>query len=134
MQFEQVSLEDILIPSYSYNVETLYDIDCIQWILQHCLYFDQQALESVQQGIEEGALIASHSLTPLTKIGKLVDAFLAKVAPDVNLKPGIFQSLADSMPNYARLYDDGLYRAIDVFLKVCSESLPEYPEINICQF
>lgn len=117
MQFEQVSLEDLLIPSYSYNVETLYDIDCVQRILQHCLYFDQQAPESVQQGIEEGAFIASPSLTPLTKIGKLVDAFLAEVAPDVNLKPGVFQSLADSVPNYARLYDDGLYRAIDVFLK-----------------
>ena len=61
-----------------------------------------------------------------------MDSFLAEVAPVVNLKPGIFQSLADSVPNYARLYDDGLYRAIDVFLKVCSESLPEYPEINIC--
>lgn len=117
MQFEQVSLDDLLIPSYSYNVETLYDIDCVQRILQHCLYFDQQAPESVQQGIEEGAFIASPSLTPLTKIGKLVDAFLAEVAPDTNLKADKFQSLAESVPNYARLYDDGLYRAIDVFLK-----------------
>lgn len=117
MQFEQVTLDDLLIPSYSYNVETLYDIDCVQRILQHCLYFDQQAPESVQQGIEEGAFIASPSLTPLTKIGKLVDAFLAEVAPDTNLKADKFQSLAESVPNYARLYDDGLYRAIDVFLK-----------------
>lgn len=117
MQFEQVSLDDLLIPSYSYNVETLYDIDCVQRILQHCLYFDQQAPEAVQQGIEEGAFIASPSLTPLTKIGKLVDAFLAEVAPDTNLKADKFQSLAESVPNYARLYDDGLYRAIDLFLK-----------------
>ena len=47
MQFEQVSLEDLLIPSYSYNVKTLYDIYCVQRILQHCLYFGKQAPESV---------------------------------------------------------------------------------------
>ena len=60
-----------------------------------------------------------------------MDAFLVEVAPVVNLNPGIFQSLADSVPNYARLYDDGLYKAIDFFLKVCTESLPEYPKLNI---
>ena len=58
MQFEQVYLEELLIPIYSYNIKTLYDIDCVQRILQHCLYFDQQALESIQQGIEEGDLLA----------------------------------------------------------------------------
>ncbi|XP_057858322.1 BTB/POZ domain-containing protein At1g30440 isoform X1 [Cryptomeria japonica] len=117
MQLEHVTLDDLLIPSYSYNVETLYDIECVQRIVQHCIFFDQQAPESVHQGFEEGAFIGSPSLTPLTKVGKLVDAFLAEVAPDVNLKPDKFQSLAEALPNYARLYDDGLYRAIDVFLK-----------------
>ena len=87
MQFEQVSLEYLLIPSYSYNVKTLYDIDYVQRILQNCLYFDQQVLESVQQGIKKGDFIASTFLTPLTNIGKLVDDFLANAAPYVNLMP-----------------------------------------------
>eukprot|EP01018_Ginkgo_biloba_P019996 Gb_16497 [translate_table: standard] len=117
MQLEQASLDDLLIPSYSYTVETLYDIECVQRILQHCLFFDQQVPESIQQGFEEGAFIGSPSLTPLTKVGKLLDAFLAEVAPDVNLKVEKFQSLAESLPNYARIYNDGLYRAIDIFLK-----------------
>lgn len=117
MQLEQVSLDDLLIPSYSYSVETLYDIECTQRILQHYLSFEQQAPESFHHGFEEGAFIGSPSLTPLTKVGKLVDSFLAEVAPDVNLKPDKFQSIAECLPSYARLYDDGLYRAIDIFLK-----------------
>ncbi|RXH80723.1 hypothetical protein DVH24_004637 [Malus domestica] len=42
---------------------------------------------------------------------------LAEVAPDVNLKLPKFQSLAAVIPEYARPLDDGIYHAIDVFLK-----------------
>jgi len=50
-------------------------------------------------------------------VGKLLDGYLAEVAPDGNLKPAKFQSLADALPDYARLFDDVLYRAIDIYLK-----------------
>jgi hypothetical protein len=36
----------------------------------------------------------------------------------VNLNLPKFQSLAASIPDYARPIDDGLYRAIDIYLKV----------------
>ncbi|KAH9309430.1 hypothetical protein KI387_037341, partial [Taxus chinensis] len=69
------------------------------------------------RGLRKGSFIGSPSLTPLIKVGKLVDEFLAEVAPNGNLKLDKFQSLAESLPNCSRLYDDGLYRAIDLFLK-----------------
>lgn len=60
-------------------------------------------------------------------VSKLMDNYLAEVAPDVNLKPNKFQALAEALPEYSRLLDDGLYRAIDIYLKVSAQFfLPVY--------
>ncbi|KAG4198186.1 hypothetical protein ERO13_A05G070500v2 [Gossypium hirsutum] len=40
-----------------------------------------------------------------------------EVASDVNLKLPKFQALAASVPDYSRPLDDGLYRAVDIYLK-----------------
>ncbi|KAH6757470.1 hypothetical protein C2S51_038813 [Perilla frutescens var. frutescens] len=66
---------------------------------------------------DEGQLINSPSLTPITMVAKLIDGYLAEVAPDANLKLPKFQSLAAAVPEYARPLDDGLYRAVDIYLK-----------------
>ncbi|TQD77835.1 hypothetical protein C1H46_036624 [Malus baccata] len=50
-------------------------------------------------------------------VGKLIDEFLSEIATDVNLKPDRFYNLAISLPDQTRLFDDGLYRAVDVYLK-----------------
>ncbi|KAK1394948.1 hypothetical protein POM88_014004 [Heracleum sosnowskyi] len=36
-QFEQATLDDLLVPSYSYLNETLYDVDCVERILGYFL-------------------------------------------------------------------------------------------------
>ncbi|XP_058110050.1 BTB/POZ domain-containing protein At1g30440-like [Magnolia sinica] len=50
-------------------------------------------------------------------VAKLIDGYLSEVAPDVHLKLLKFRSLAGVVPDDARLLDDGLYRAIDIYLK-----------------
>jgi len=117
MQLDQATLEDLLMPNYSYAVETLYDVDCIQRILDHFLFLDQTTGGASPCSIDDGQLIGSPSLTPITMVAKLMDSYLAEVAPDVNLKLPKFQSLAAALPDYARPLDDGLYRAIDIYLK-----------------
>jgi len=47
----------------------------------------------------------------VVQVGKLLDSYLAEVASDANLKPAKFCELALSLPNHARIYDDGVYRA-----------------------
>lgn len=116
MQLDQATLEDLLVPSFSYSVETLYDIECVQRILQQFLAMDQVTGGASPCSIDDGRL-GSPSLAPITMVAKLIDGYLAEVAPDVNLKFPKFQSLAMAVPDYARLLDDGLYRAIDVYLK-----------------
>lgn len=119
VQLDQAVLEDLLIPNMGYSVETLYDIDCVQRILAHFMQIDKDAADTPSNClVDEGQLIGnSHSLTPLTMVANLVDSYLAEVAPDVNLKLPKFQTLAAVIPEYSRPLDDGIYRAIDIYLK-----------------
>ncbi|XP_022744106.1 BTB/POZ domain-containing protein At5g03250-like isoform X2 [Durio zibethinus] len=118
-QLDQAALADLLIPNVGYSLETLYDIDCFQRILDHFIRVDHEALDcSSNYMVGEGQLMGgSHPLTPMTMVANLVDGYLAEVAPDVNLKLSKFQSLAAAIPDYARPLDDGIYRAIDIYLK-----------------
>ncbi|KAL5733505.1 hypothetical protein ACOSQ2_033197 [Xanthoceras sorbifolium] len=116
-QLDQAALEDLLIPNMGYSVETLYDIDCVQRILDHFMLLNNDTMDS-NCIVDEGQLIgSSHLLTPMTMVANLVDGYLAEVAPDVNLKLPKFHSLAAVIPEYARPLDDGIYRAIDIYLK-----------------
>jgi hypothetical protein len=54
----------------------------------------------------------------ILKVSKLLDNYLAEVALDPNLFPSKFISLAELLPDHARIVSDGLYRAVDIFLKV----------------
>ncbi|KAJ7213803.1 hypothetical protein O6H91_Y474500 [Diphasiastrum complanatum] len=118
-QLEQATLDDLLLPNYSYSVETLYDIETVQRILDHFLILNgrPQSPSSIQS-FEEAPAMSSPSVTPLMRVAALMDAYLAEVAPDANLKLEKFQSLAEGLPDFSRVLDDGLYRAIDLYLKV----------------
>ncbi|KAJ0980739.1 hypothetical protein J5N97_008994 [Dioscorea zingiberensis] len=116
MQLDQATLEDLLMPNFSDSMETLYNIDCIHRILEHFLSMDQ-ATGGASPCLVDDEHLGSPSLTPITTVAKLIDGFLAEVAPDVNIKLPKFQSLAAAVPEYARPLDDGLYRAIDIYLK-----------------
>ncbi|KAI9126694.1 hypothetical protein K1719_002290 [Acacia pycnantha] len=117
MQLDQATLDDLLMPNFSHSMETLYNVDCVQRIVEHFLATDQVAGDASPCSIEDGQLIGSPSLTPITMVAKLIDGYLAEVAPDVNLKLPKFQALAAAVPEYARPLDDGLYRALDIYLK-----------------
>ncbi|KAG6419377.1 hypothetical protein SASPL_121597 [Salvia splendens] len=117
MQLDQAILEDLLMPNVSYSMETLYDVDCVQRILEHFLTMDQVVGDASPGSADDGQSTGPPSLTPITTVAKLIDGYLAEVAPDVHLKLPKFHSLAAALPDYARPLDDGLYRAIDVYLK-----------------
>lgn len=132
MQLDKASLEDLLIPNVSDSVETLYDVECVQRIVDHFLAMDQET-GGASPGIgEDGQMLASPSLMPITMVAKLIDGYLAEVAPDMNLKLPKFRSLAAAIPDYARPIDDGLYRAIDIYLKA-HPHLPESDKEELCR-
>ena len=124
-QLEQATVEDVLIPSYSGAAETLYDVNCVERVGRHCLAEEEvgedEASSSAAITEEEAAArttASRPSAVAMVQVGKLVDNYLAEVASDANLKPAKFCELALAMPDHARIYDDGVYRAVDIYLKV----------------
>lgn len=122
MQFEQATLADLLIPSYNKG-ETLYDVDLVQRLLEHFLVQEQTESSSPstqsfsEKHMYDGSQRAS-STSAKVRVARLVDSYLTEVARDRNLSLTKFQVLAEALPESARTCDDGLYRAIDSYLKV----------------
>lgn len=114
-RLEMVLLDDLLIPSVQPG-DSLFDTDTIQRILVHFLQRIEEE-ENEDCGYESDG-IASSSHDSLLKVGRLIDAYLAEVAPDPYMSLQKFSSLIEILPDYARVIDDGLYRAIDIYLKV----------------
>ncbi|KAL8117546.1 hypothetical protein AgCh_015432 [Apium graveolens] len=112
-QLEQATLDDLLIPSYSYLNETLYDVDCVERILSYFL----DELEITMTRNEDGQDNDNIRSSELMLVGKLIDGYLSEIASDANLKHDKFYKFAVTLPHQARLFDDGLYRAVDVYLK-----------------
>ncbi|KQJ85800.1 BTB/POZ domain-containing protein At1g30440 [Brachypodium distachyon] len=129
MQLDKATLEDLLLPNFSYTMDTLYNVECVRRILDHFLAMEQ-SMGGGSPCLDD--VMDSPSLAPITAVAKLIDGYLAEIAPDINLRPPKFQSLAAALPEYARPLDDGLYRAIDVYLKAHS-CLPESEREQLCR-
>ncbi|XP_042495189.1 BTB/POZ domain-containing protein At5g66560 [Macadamia integrifolia] len=117
-ELEKAALDDLLIPSYSYLMETLYDVDCVERILGYFLESLEERSAIGMDGDEDGEVGGTTpGINPVMLVGKLIDGYLSEIASDANLKPDKFCQLAVALPELARLFDDGLYRAVDVYLK-----------------
>ncbi|XP_013619760.1 PREDICTED: putative BTB/POZ domain-containing protein At5g13600 [Brassica oleracea var. oleracea] len=115
VQLDEAALEDVLIPNMGNSAETLYDIDSFQRILDHfMLTCDSSCYNNVG---EKQIMVDDHSLMPITKVASLIDGYLAEVASDENLKLSKFQALGALVPEDVRPMDDGIYRAIDIYIK-----------------
>uniref|UniRef100_A0A0D9VZG6 NPH3 domain-containing protein n=1 Tax=Leersia perrieri TaxID=77586 RepID=A0A0D9VZG6_9ORYZ len=112
------AVDDLLVPSYSYLVETLYDVDCVERIVRYFL----EGRGVAEDGNDDGGSEPESPGRDATRramlaVGRLMDAYLGEIAADANLKPDKFCDLAWALPDGARVYDDGLYRAVDIYLK-----------------
>ncbi|XP_010507839.1 PREDICTED: BTB/POZ domain-containing protein SETH6 [Camelina sativa] len=129
-QLDQAILEDILIPA---NIGAMYDTDSVQRIfslflhLDECDYRDEDEDDDDDDGdvVDESAMAMydfdgpeSPKQSSIFKVSKLMDSYLAEVALDSSLPPSKFIALAELLPDHARVVCDGLYRAVDIFLKV----------------
>jgi hypothetical protein len=79
-------------------------------------------LRLVRGFLREGAK-AGGGGAAAARVAKLVDAYLAEAALEAGLRPAEFEELARAVPAHARAADDGLYRAVDTYLKVSTVQL-----------
>lgn len=107
-QLDQASLKELMIPSFSHTCGTLLDVELVIRLVKRFVNLDEAAAKT-------GAA--------MVKVAKLVDCYLAEAAVDVNLILPEFAALAGALPSHARATDDGLYRAIDTYLKVSYSSI-----------
>ncbi|CAL9759287.1 unnamed protein product [Musa acuminata subsp. burmannicoides] len=125
IQLDQAILEDILIPASTHTgSHSLYDTDSIARIFSVFLNSDEEEDDDGAHLREDrdSRYVFDSPRSPkqslMVKASKLLDSYLAEIALDSNLTPSKFIALAELLPDHARVVNDGLYRAVDIFLKV----------------
>ncbi|XP_022967213.1 BTB/POZ domain-containing protein At5g48800-like [Cucurbita maxima] len=131
-QLDIATLDDLLIPSFKHSADTLFDVDTVHRILVNFSQQDDSEDDMEDTSVFESDSPRSPSQSALFKVSKLVDNYLAEIAPDANLKLSKFMVIADSLPSHARTVHDGLYRAIDIYLKA-HQGLSDLDKKKLCK-
>ncbi|KAL8476945.1 hypothetical protein ACS0TY_029300 [Phlomoides rotata] len=119
-QLDEATMADLLIRSPTGEM-ALYNIDIVRDLVEHFVMqegstqSDDPDFHDVYRGL---SLDASK-----IKVARLVDSYLAEAARDSSLPLSKFVDLAAMISAFPRLIHDGIYRAIDMYLK-------EHPEIT----
>ncbi|KAK4260170.1 hypothetical protein QN277_003320 [Acacia crassicarpa] len=128
---EKATVSDLLIPAHVGDETVLFDVDTVQRLVEEFIAFEQNnnAEKADDDALIEGELqqeIRSPrkvSDTSKLKVAKLMDNYLAEIARDPNLPLSKFITIAQLVSSFPRPSHDGLYRAIDMYLK-------EHPKIS----
>lgn len=132
LQLDQAILEDILIPLNpnhgTHHSTVMYDTESVLRIFSIFLNLDEDYDEDAHGLPRDESEMAydfdspgSPKQSSILKVSKLLDNYLAEIALESNLSPSKFIALAELLPDHARAVSDGLYRAVDIFLKVSSQ-------------
>ncbi|KAL7001365.1 hypothetical protein U1Q18_002515, partial [Sarracenia purpurea var. burkii] len=118
-QLEEASVSDLLIQAPK-DEALRYDVEIVHKILEEFIMLDQNA---EIQFAEDGEILEVRKQGILTEasklmVAKLVDGYLAEIAKDPNLPSSTFVDIANMVSGFSRPAHDGLYRAIDTYLKV----------------
>ncbi|KAG9440257.1 hypothetical protein H6P81_020422 [Aristolochia fimbriata] len=127
-QLGQAVLDDLLIPSFSFSGDTLFDVDTVQRILMNFLEHETDVRHLTYREDDDHV---SPSPSEMERVVKLMENYLAEIATDPNLTVQKFIGLAELVPEQARMTEDGMYRAIDIFLKA-HPNLSDMEKKKIC--
>ncbi|KAA8522614.1 hypothetical protein F0562_013025 [Nyssa sinensis] len=128
LQLGQAVLDDLLIPSFSFTGDTLFDVDSVQRIMTNYLEYE---LEGNCMGYNADEEYVSPPPSDMERVGKLMENYLAEIASDRNLSVSRFISLAELIPEQSRVTEDGMYRAIDIYLKA-HPALSDMEKKKVC--
>ncbi|KAK3210941.1 hypothetical protein Dsin_015647 [Dipteronia sinensis] len=116
LKLPEASVNDLLFPARSPQT-TFYDVELVQCIVNRYMIHEKSRrgldVERNEKGtgdfvLENGSMLA---------VGKLIDGYIGEIAHDTNLTLASFIDLSQSIPDSARPIHDGLYKAIDLYLK-----------------
>ncbi|XP_010315185.1 phototropic-responsive NPH3 family protein NPY2 isoform X1 [Solanum lycopersicum] len=117
-QLEESSVNDLLIRAAD-GEGTMYDAHVVQKILEAFMMRDKDSEPQLEDEDEIQEVRKPGILSEASKlmVAKLVDGYLTEIARDPNLPISTFVGLAEMVSNFPRPGHDGIYRAIDMYLK-----------------
>ncbi|XP_076932456.1 BTB/POZ domain-containing protein At3g22104-like isoform X2 [Bidens hawaiensis] len=101
-QLDQATLDNLLVPSPHVS-SCLYDVNLVLQLVKYFL------TAKSGPGIH---------ISKLKKVARLIDSYVAEVAPDLRLKPCKFLALVKALPEPIRDSYDDIYHAVDIYLQV----------------
>ncbi|KAJ6843330.1 BTB/POZ domain-containing protein NPY2-like [Iris pallida] len=119
-QLHEASVSDLLIPG-SEDGSTVYDIDTVISILQEFVMQEDGSAQTSPETSDELREVRSPvfiSASTNLAVAKLLDGYLTEIAEDPNLPLLKFTKVAEMVSGSSRPVHDGLYRAVDTYLKV----------------
>lgn len=135
LQLEEATVGDLLVPCLASTNGMIYNVDVVLFILEEFMLQGggsspprngvrlerrrSRSAEGVDLEFEERRRSSSASHSSKLKVAKLVDGYLQEIAKDKNLPLSKFIAIAESIPEFARVEHDDLYKAIDIYLNVC---------------
>ncbi|KAL6985158.1 hypothetical protein U1Q18_018535 [Sarracenia purpurea var. burkii] len=117
LKLDEAFINDLLIPARP-PLTTKYDVELVQTLLNRFVVHEKGSWDLDID--EKNSKIAGDFLLgrgSLLNVGKLIDGYLVEIARDPNLPLSSFILLSQSIPESARPIHDGLYSAIDIYLK-----------------
>ncbi|KAJ6997473.1 hypothetical protein D5086_010821 [Populus alba] len=117
-QLDEVTVADLLIQS-STRETTMYSVDIVQGLVEKFVAYEQNAKNAllVDSDFQDNRSPKFASDASKVLVAKLVEGYLAEIARDPNLPLSKFVDLANTVSSFGRASHDGLYRAIDMYLK-----------------
>lgn len=104
-KLEEANVDDLLIRA-SDGCETVYDIDIVETLID-------EFVTQTEKRDEVGCSDSSKAV-----VAKLIDGYLSEIARiEPNLEPLKFIAIAEKVSSFPRSSHDGVYRAVDMFLK-----------------
>ncbi|EOA13121.1 hypothetical protein CARUB_v10026140mg [Capsella rubella] len=115
-KLEEANVSDLLIRAPD-GGETVYDIDIVETLIDEFVKQTQKRDElDCSDDINEGNGFVPDSSK--ANVAKLIDGYLAEISRvEPNLSSLKFIAIAEKVSNFPRSSHDGVYRAIDMFLK-----------------
>ncbi|KAJ7533729.1 hypothetical protein O6H91_13G061200 [Diphasiastrum complanatum] len=142
-QLEHATLGDLLVPAFGQDYETFFDVELVHRIFDYFFQKLEQTMPTSYSAPQSPDVLKNFegSASPISqrpdhaakiKVSKLLDSYLAEIAKDKNLSSVKFQAFAEALPDSSRPSHDGLYRAIDIYLKN-HPTIAEHDRKKLCR-
>lgn len=112
MQLDEAAVPDLLFRAPT-GETAMYDVGTVERLAREFVTYWRDEMSKVAELEDE-----VRTWDRPARVVKLVDGYLSEISRDPNLSAVKFVSLANLVSGFPRPMHDGLYRAIDMFLKV----------------